>query len=53
MKKLEMNQMEKLQGGGTQDWCDAIDGLGGIAYIDSLGDPMGGYIGNLYGSYCM
>ncbi len=55
MKKLEMNQMEKLQGGGgTEDWCRAIDGLGGMDYINSLKDPnqVGGYIGFLYVKYC-
>ncbi|HKL07188.1 MAG TPA: hypothetical protein VJ896_00340 [Bacteroidales bacterium] len=54
MKTLDFNQMETLQGGdGTQDWCNAIDGLGGPAFINSLDSPIGGYVGMLYYEHCM
>ena len=55
MKKLELTQMENLQGGdGTSDWCDAINGLGGADYINSLQRPeqVGGYIAALWLRYC-
>ena len=53
MEKLELNQMEDFIGGdGTEDWCNAIDGLGGYDFINSLDDELRDFVGGLYNFHC-
>ena len=47
MKKLEMNQMEKLQGGGRADYCNTLGGWvrsGGVGYQGDMNDVYALYV---------
>lgn len=53
MKKLELNQMENFIAGGAEDWCNAIDGLGGYDFINGIEDrTLRLHVGGLYNAYC-
>lgn len=53
MEKLELNQMEDFIGGNAEDWCNAINGLGGYDFINSLeGETLRRHVVGLYHAYC-